>query len=163
MRSMGRQSMWLKAVDLFEEMQEKQVAADTLALNAALSACEEAAAWAWALRLLSTPPAVPDLACFRKALSSCRKAACWISACQLLADLAGLGFLADATTLQEAIAACEGAGDVASEAARQLRNKRQLQERAFSASWPMRKKLPRSAARSQERERKGLGAGSKTP
>lgn len=144
LRSMGRQTLWRRAVDLFLEMPAKQVSPDVLALNAVLSACEEGAAWQWALWLLnSLTMLVPDLACFRKALSSCRKAHAWRSSCEVLETLEGFGYFLDAATLNEAIASCQGAD--AKEAKQTLERQKLRQARSFDAPAPMQKRNRRSS------------------
>ncbi|CAK9060083.1 unnamed protein product [Durusdinium trenchii] len=142
LRSLGRQSWWRRAVEMFLEMPEKQLAVDLRALNGVLSACEEGGAWPWAIQLMAdaVPELLPDVPCLRKALSSCRKGCAWRWALVLLDDFEGFGFLVDATTLRQAIAACEGAGREARDAKVALERRRKRQEVAHDARWPIQKK-----------------------
>ncbi|CAK8989425.1 Pentatricopeptide repeat-containing protein At5g02860 [Durusdinium trenchii] len=127
---------------MFLEMPEKQLAVDLRALNGVLSACEEGGAWPWAIQLMAdaVPELLPDVPCLRKALSSCRKGCAWRWALVLLDDFEGFGFLVDATTLRQAIAACEGAGREARDAKVALERRRKRQEVAHDARWPIQKK-----------------------
>ena len=51
--ALGRALEWKKAVDLPNEMMMQRLAPTTVTLNSAISACEKAHRWEWALHVLS--------------------------------------------------------------------------------------------------------------
>ena len=99
-----------KALNLFAEMQSRDIRSDAISLSTMISACEKVAEWEAAIDLLTShrgANAVSYAAC----ISACEKASQWVVACALLRDLLGTKVELDVFPFGAAIAACSRSGE----------------------------------------------------
>ncbi|CAJ1415215.1 unnamed protein product [Effrenium voratum] len=82
----------------------------TICLNAAVSACEKAGQWQWALELVSSKASLRDTTTFNAAVSSCGRGSNWQMALELLRVMKQEHLQQDVISYHAAIAACDRGG-----------------------------------------------------
>lgn len=97
---------WKFAFALLSNMQTREVNANLVCLNAAISACEKHGAWMEALDLLVRQ--FGDTTSFNTAISACSRARNWPMAIAILRVMARDNIAQDAISFRAAISACEG-------------------------------------------------------
>ncbi|CAE7414440.1 unnamed protein product [Symbiodinium sp. CCMP2592] len=81
--SLGRGTQWAQALSLLDEMEERDLQPDILALSSGISACEKGAQWETALALLGSmahKKVPPNVFSYASAVSACEKCQKWLEA-----------------------------------------------------------------------------------
>ena len=92
-----------------QELPAAGIQADVITYNAAISACEKAKQWPFALWLLQLVPEA-DVITFSAAISACGQAACWPQSLSLLQQLVDEQLRLDIVTYNSVISAVEKQG-----------------------------------------------------
>eukprot|EP00435_Cladocopium_sp_Y103_P069799 s173_g34.t1 len=99
---------WKFAFSLLSHMPTREVKANLVCLNAAISACEKQGAWREALDLLQSKRLGCDTTSFNTVISACSRAKNWPMAIAILKVMARDNIAQDAISFRAAISACEG-------------------------------------------------------
>ena len=110
-----RKEDWRSALWLLMQMECKGVDLDTIAYNAAISACEMGGKWERALELqteMERKGIVADTITCNALISACGKGGKWERVLELAREMERKGIVADTITYSALIPACEDAGQL---------------------------------------------------